>query len=269
MSDKSQHYYEKLLEYSKGIASSLREQLAGVVYESFLKPPDELNSSCYQKMYTENRGKLKIIKREKMQENIPGLDAICEECIPFFLQQRSDLSKSQDIITGACFEEPFRKFLRSLDIDAFDTTKVDMRLPDVGIRNSKGDVVALLEIKYHNAPFIKARQFVSPNTECYDGSLTIDVEKCENEIRVSKEIYPDAEYLLIHWIDFPCIKCVLWDKLETALGDAIYERIHRSGDYEGGYKVGYTKKTYHFVSKIYDFDSLINNIRHLTDKAGQ
>lgn len=267
MSDKSHDYYEKLLEHSKDMANSLRTQLNGVVYETFLKPPNEMNLLCYQKMYTENRGKSKVIAREEMQAKIPGLAAICQKCMPFFLEQRSDLSKSQDIITGVRFEEPFREFLKSLHIDAFDAATVDIRLPDIGIKNRKKDVAVLLEIKYHNAPFIKARQFVSPNTECYDGSLTIDVEKCANEIQVAKKIYPNAENLIVHWVDFPCLKCILWDKLETALGKTVYERMHRAGDYEGGYKVGYTKKTYHFIRKIHDFDSLISTIQSLASKV--
>lgn len=217
-------------------------------------------------MYLENHEKLKIVDREKMQERIPDLDAVCLKCIPFFLKKRSESVKNQDITTGVHFENPFKEFLRGLDIDAFKANKADMRLPDIGVRNYNSDVIALLEVKYHNAPFIKARQFVSPNTEYYDGSLTIDIEKGRNQIKVSKDIFPDAECLLVHWIDFPCLKCILWDTVESALTNTVYERIHRSGDYEGGYKVGYTKKTYHFVRKMKDFDSLISHIQHLTVK---
>lgn len=266
MSNKSHNYYEELLKHSKNIANILETQLAGVVYETFLQPPSEVNLLCYQKMYTENHGKSKVISREEMQAKIPGLAAICQKCMPFFLEPRSELSKSEDIITGVRFEEPFREFLKSMHIDAFDAATVDMQLPDVGIKNRKKDVIALLEIKYHNAPFIKAKQFVSPDTECYDGSLTIDVKKCEKEIEVAKKIYPNAENLIVHWIDFPCLKCVLWDKLETALGETVYERIHRAGDYEGGYKVGHTEKTYHCVRNIYDFDSLISTIQSLVEQ---
>lgn len=267
MSDKSHEYYAELLKHSEDMAKSLRTQLDGVVYETFLRPPDEVDLLCYQKMYAENHGKSRVVAREGIQVKIPGLAAICQKCMPFFLEQRSDLSKSQDVTTGVRFEEPFREFLKSLHIDAFDAGTVDTRLPDIGIKNEKQDVAVLLEIKYHNAPFIKARQFVSPDTECYDGSLTIDVEKCRKEIEVARKLYPNAENLIAHWIDFPCLKCVLWDKLETALGEIVYERRHRPGDYEGGYKVGYTEKTYHFIRKIHDFDSLISTIQTLAGKA--
>lgn len=264
MKNLSQDYYLELLKFANQIATKLRKQLAGVVFKNFLQPPDKLNLECYKKMYVENIGKSTVPERKEIQKIISGLGNLCEECIPFFLEKRSELAKNEDIITGTRFEEPFREFLRSKEIDAFDAGKIDMRLPDIGIKDTSNNVVALLEVKYHNAPFIKAREFVSSDTECYDGSLTIDVKKCKNQLKIANRLYPDAQKFIVHWVDFPCLKCILWDKLESVSRDVVYERIHRSGDYEGGRKVGYTEKTYHFVRYLEDFDSLIRTIKALS-----
>lgn len=257
MRNRSDYYYKKLLGYSSTVGSSLRKELSGVVYETFLREPDQLNLRCYETMYVHNHGKTKVSDRGTMQRKIPGLGDLCEKCMPFFLKRRSDLSKIDDTAIGVKFQEPFIRFFQSIGIKAFDASEEDMRLPDIGIRNRAGEVSSLLEIKYHNAPFIKARQYVSSDTECYDGSLTIDVEKCSRQIKLAKEVYPNSENLIVHWVDFPCIKCVLWDSLDSATGALVYERLHRQGDYEFGRKVGYTKKIYHFISKLNDFDSLV------------
>lgn len=257
MTNRSNFYYKKLLEFLSTLASILRKELKGVVYESFLREPDQLNLRCYEVMCVLNHDKPRVPDRVTMQRKIPGLADLCQKCMPFFLKRRSNLSKADDITTGVKFQEPFIRFFQSIGIKAFDASEEDIRLPDIGIRNRRGEVTSLLEIKYHNAPFIKARQYVSSDTECYDGSLTIDVEKCSSQNELAKDIYPNSENLIVHWVDFPCIKCVLWDSLDSATGTAVYERMHRSGDYEFGRKVGYTKKIYHYISKLNDFDSLV------------
>ena len=66
MSDNSQLYYRNLLEISKDTAEILRKELAGVVHESYLQIPGELNLLCYQKMFTENHGTTVIVDRDTM-----------------------------------------------------------------------------------------------------------------------------------------------------------------------------------------------------------
>jgi hypothetical protein len=261
MTDPSLDYYRELLSLSAGVAAQLKQALAGIIHPTALAAPTGLNGECYRQMVTGLHGAAEAPARDTIQSQLAGLSAACQGCVPFFLRQRSALDKKQDVVTGARFELPFRDFLRNHGLDAFLANDIDMDLPDVGVRNSAGQVRALLELKYHNAPFIRARQFVGADTECYDGSLTVDVGKCRKQFAKATTIYPGAAILLVHWVDFPCLKCILWDKMETALGEVVYERRHRSGDYREGYQVGWTKKTYHRVRYLRDFASLLETLR--------
>ena len=218
-------------------------------------------------MYRRMKNRDFVPSRDEVHPIIAGLQNACSDCQNFFLRNRSDLKKSEDVITGASFEMPLIAFLNSMGIYAFKANEIDMRLPDIGIKNRNGDIISLLEVKYHNAPFIMARRFVSKQTECYDGSLTIDVDKCNKQIDIARSICPQANYLIVHWVDFPCIKTVLWDHLSSATGEPVFERRHRAGDYEDGIQVGYTRKKYHCVKGLNDFGSLIQFLLDRSDNS--
>lgn len=254
----SQELYREFIRYVARVRDTIREQIGTVLFDTTMTY-NEFNDECYEVMYQKMKGQGEVPSKELLWEQINGLKQVCERCTRFFLHPRSNLDKKADVVTGAQIEKPFVDFFNSKGIEAFSANEEDMRLPDIGVKDKSGETVALLEIKYHNAPFIKARKYVSNTTDCYDGSLTLDIEKVKRQVLHTRERYPDAELIVVHWIDFPCIKCIMWDFLEN-VGSEVYERKYRAGDYVEGRKVGYTKKTYHYVRFLRDFASLIEHL---------
>lgn len=257
----SQELYKEFLQYVNELRETMQDQIGTVLFETAMTYA-EFNDRCYKVMCQNMQNKKTVPPRESLWNQVEGLRSVCGNCTRFFFAPRSNLDKGADVITGAQMERPFIEYFNSKGIRAFSANKKDMNLPDIGIKDTTGKVVALLEIKYHNAPFIKARKYVSSDTECYDGSLTLDSEKVKKQVRIARERYPNAELIVVHWIDFPCIKTIMWDFLREPESD-IYERKHRSGDYIGGRKVGYTRKTYHYVRFLNDFASLVEYLREL------
>jgi len=268
MSSSDSTHYENLLKIAQPFLTRTKKQLEGIVFRTALDMPTDINELCYKRMYMERIGESRAEDLNDIQNDINGLEKLCNECKSFFLKIRSQMNKDKDIKTGTRFEDPFVDFLKGLGFDAFLTRDINFDLPDIGVNDSNGKTVILIELKYHNAPFIKAKQIIKEEeTECYDGSLTIDAEKCRKQYRVSQQLYPEAKYLIAHWIDFPCLKCVLWNSLATALGETMYDRIHRVGDYRDGKQVGWTKKRYHFIRALKDLDELIEYIENHVDDS--
>jgi hypothetical protein len=268
MSVKSQLLYKDLIcNFAQDLRKEMKEKIGSVFYQTALLPPSDFNNLCYELMYLrirDNPGP--IPSREELQGQIPSLKKTCRACENFFLNCRTYMWKDEDVEIGKRFERPTREWLNSRGILVFPANEIDPRLPDIGIKNRYEKVAAFLEVKYHNAPFINARHHVSKDTECYEGSLTIDVGKMKNQIAIAKRLYPEAPLLILHWVDFPCIKTILWGDLSMPTEEYVFERRHRPGDYKDERQIGYTQKVYHFLRHLKDLSSLIEYLKNLQEE---
>ncbi|MFC1903751.1 hypothetical protein ACFLW9_02590 [Chloroflexota bacterium] len=237
----SQELYITLLKEAAGIQEFMKRTPQ---YHSFLEFSD-FNMRCEKKMFEQG-----LKQRLEYFQMIPDLEKECKQCWRFYLNPRNKSIKKYDVIYGKKFEEVFIKFLNNIGIDSAKADEKNAVLPDNLIRNIEGKTIAYYEVKYHNAPFVKAYQY-QPGRECYEGSITIDYEKVQKQIETTKAI-TDLPVYYVHWVDFPCIKGIYYMSLEEtqkAMESGIaYSRKAREGDYITNNKkvkqVGYQNKFY-------------------------
>jgi len=227
-------------------------------YYSFLHYSD-FNILCEKIMF--NYG---IKQRHFYFSKIQGLETECKKCWKYYLNPRNKSIKKYDIIYGKKFEYSFINFLNKLNIRSDKADKSHAILPDNLIIDSKGEILAYYEVKYHNAPFVWKYKY-TPGRECYEGSITLDYEKVKKQIYETRnKTYLPVYYL--HWVDFPCIKGVFFMSLEDTekiveLG-VEFARREREGNYilsKGTKKmVGYKNKIYPSIFKMQNLEKFID-----------
>jgi len=226
----------------------------------------EFNKECYRKIYIELRQNKKIISRKELIKLIPSLDTVCKNCWKFYISPRSNSIKSLDIKFGKKFEEVFMDFLSNKGFVCKDGDQIKKNYPNIAILNSREKPVCYLELKYIAAPFLTVYQKIK-GRECYEGSLTLDVDeklKLQRKI-VEEEIKVPVFY--VYWADFPCIKGIFFveGKKVYEYVDEVgleYTRKARSGNFiqrTNGevVEIGHREKVYLPLFEMEDFERLL------------
>lgn len=253
--------YEELLDSS---SQEINTYLKGVpTYHNFLTF-NIFNKSCYEKMYLNNN---QICSKHTFYENIPELKNECKLCWNFFLSPRNKSIKSLDVQMGKKFETAFGNYLKKKGFAFRKGDAKNKSYPDNAINDSHGNLLAYYEVKYHQAPFVKAFNF-NPGRECYEGSITLDYTKVKKQLDlIEKEISVPVYFL--HWVDFPCIKGIFYQtsrETKEILERGIdYNRKDRVGDFKNNKKIGYTKKFYPSLLFMKDFKSFLDDLYILRD----
>jgi len=255
MSENNKNLYLLLLKEVSKIRDLMKNTKQ---YPTFLTY-SEFNARCNEEML------IKEIKpRQDFFEMIPGLKEECNQCWKFYLEPRNKSIKNLDVVYGNQFELAFIAFLSKLSINSAKADTKNKILPDNLILDKKNNILAYYEVKYHNAPFVMRYKF-SKGRECYEGSLTLDFEKVQKQIKEIRSI-TDLPVLYLHWIDFPCIKGIFYMTLEETnqiLKEGIeFERKKREGDFVESKgknkKVGYLSKFYPSILKMKSLEEFIN-----------
>lgn len=258
------HTNSKLyIELLKDVANIKSFAAETTQYQSFLTF-SEFNEKCAISMLSNN-----IVPRHNFFQKIPLLEAECKRCWKFYLNPRNKSIKQYDVIYGQKFENAFIRFLNRISIKSNKADIKDKVLPDNQILNKKGEIVVFYELKYHNAPFVLRYQ-TSDGRECYEGSITLDYIKVQNQIKAIKR-KTDKPVLYVHWVDFPCIKGVFFMSLSDTERELVrgieFVRQERQGDYvvrgSNTKKVGYTQKFYPSLLKMCDFETLVSYLREV------
>lgn len=260
--DISMKLYKELLGMcSEDISSYLDNVLK---YDTILTLND-FNIRCYNTMYKNCK---EICPRQSFFKDIPELEEECKKCWKFFLNPRNKSIKGLDIRMGQKFEEALGVFLESKGFIFEKGDNKNKKYPDNAILSEKRKLLALYEVKYHQAPFVKTFQY-RKGRECYEGSLTLDYEKIQKQIElINKEVKIPVFY--IHWVDFPCIKglfCQTSDETSIIMKKGIeFDRKEREGDYSKGRKVGYTVKFYPSILEMMEFSEFLDRITELKEE---
>ncbi|WP_129582695.1 hypothetical protein [Methanolobus psychrotolerans] len=211
-----------------------------------------------------------VVPRHSFFENIPQLEDECKKCWKYFLNPRNKSVKSLDVQMGKNFEEKLGLFFEKKNFIFKKGDNKNKKYPDNAICSLNGDILAYYEVKYHQAPFVKAYNF-NPGRECYEGSVTLDYAKVKKQLEIIKNEI-DVPVYYVHWIDFPCIKGIFYQSAadtELFLNKGIeYDRKEREGDFRNNKKVGYTKKFYPSLYSMKTFEDLcmeLSNLRDLND----
>ncbi len=178
--NKSEFLYKNLLEF--GQARILEFLKNAPTYESqfhFF----ELNSQCNLKMYDELSPSEAYPPRQSYFPEIPELEAECKKCWKYYMNPRNKSVKGLDVQFGKLLEEIFIEYLKKLKINVIRADLKNRRYPDLLVLDSSKEIIAYIEFKYHAALFLLAYK-VRPGRECYEGSLTLDKKKIENQRRI-------------------------------------------------------------------------------------
>ena len=241
------------------------------IRDSYLKDVDtfhnqlsfnDINETCYIKMYSDIKPNDKIPPLNSFYENIDGLKDLNSDAMKFFMKKRNNSIKGLDIQLGKQFEESFIDFINTKSIIAQRADLKNRKLPDIQILDKTRNIKAYIELKYHHAPFMLSHKLI--NRESYEGSITLDVKKLYNQIIECDSQIPNRPVYIVHWVDFHHLKGIFFNTLEQ-IKDCInnssqYERKSREGDYLLQKKIGYTEKFYPPLHEMGDFHELLSNI---------
>jgi hypothetical protein len=260
---KSIELYRELLDFSKSKLMSFLKNYplheAQLTFTAF-------NEECYHKIYIELGQNKKIISRKELLKLIPNLEMVCKNCWKFFINPRSNFIKSLDIKFGKKFEEVFMDFLSIKGFKCKNGDEIKKNYPNIAVLNTNGKPVCYLELKYIAAPFLTVFQKVK-GRECYEGSLTLDVdEKLKIQRRiVEEEIKVPVFY--VYWADFPCIKGIFFIEAKKLYQyvDKVgleYTRRPRSGNFirrvNGDViEIGHRDKVYPPLFEMENFEKLL------------
>jgi len=236
-------------------------------YSSFLEYSD-FNETCYELMYLDQKNLENPETKLYFQDQIEDLESECSDCWNFYLNPRNEFEKGLDVQLGKKFEEALNEFLTNkLQSEGIVSTKADVedkRLPDNCFVKDE-EIIAFYEVKFHNAPFVKAHEYIDESRSCYEGSITLDKNKVKKQIEVVEK--KETPTFFLHWVDFPCIEGIFYHDLETTKNYLeelnTYNRKTRSGDYKNGKKVGYTQKFYPPLTTMSTFEELLEKIKEL------
>jgi hypothetical protein len=266
---KSIALYRELLEFS-------RDKLMSFL-KNFPLHKDQLtftafHEECYFKIYVKLGQNGKVISRKELLKMIPNLEAVCKDCWNFFITPRSNSVKKLDIKFGKKFEEVFMDFLRVRGFKCKRGDEIKKNYPDIAILSATDKPACYLELKYIAAPFLTVYTKVK-GRECYEGSLTLDVdEKLKAQRKfVEEEIKVPVFY--VYWADFPCIKGIFFIEAKKLYEyvDSVgleYTRKPRSGNFIHGEKgepirVGHIDKVYPPLFSMESFEKLIEKLTTL------
>lgn len=241
------------------------------IRDSYLKDVDtfhnqlsfnDINETCYIKMYSDIKPNDEIPPLNTFYENIDGLKDLNSDAMKFFMKKRNNSIKGLDVQLGKQFEESFIDFINTKNIIAQRADLKNRKLPDIQILDKTRNIKAYIELKYHHAPFMLSHKLI--NRESYEGSITLDVKKLHNQIIECDSEIPNRPVYIVHWVDFHHLKGIFFNTLEQ-IKDCVnnssqYERKSRKGDYLLQKKIGYTEKFYPPLHEMGDFHELLSNI---------
>jgi len=263
--NKSEELYKGLIRFGKDRIVDFFKNVS--LFDSQFIYSD-LNKECYTYMYDEIGTIDNYPPRQSFYKTIPSLEDECKKCWKYFLKPRNKSIKGLDIQLGKLLEEIFIEYLKTLRINIIRADLKNRRYPDLLLLDSSKEIIGYIELKYHAAPFVMTYK-IRPGRECYEGSVTIDKKKVENQLKI---IYSelDRPVFFVHWIDFPCIKGIFFQTSDQLLEifnsnpDEHY-RKHREGDFDKKKdgtikKVGYFEKVYPSLTEMGNFENLINII---------
>ncbi len=261
----SQIHYQNLIKIGEDRLNDFFKNVE--LFESQFKY-QEVNKSCYTKMYLDQLNGDSYRARQDYFKDISDLEGECKKCWKYYLKPRNKSIKGLDLQLGKILEEIFIDYFKILKIKIIRADLKDRRYPDLLILDGSKEIIGYIELKYHGAPFVMAYK-MRPGRECYEGSITLDKEKISKQIKI---IYGelDRPVFFVHWVDFPCLKGVFFQTSEeicnSLLNDTdIYYRKHRDGDFEekkdgSVKKVGYIEKIYPSIVEMGNFEHLIKII---------
>lgn len=195
----------------------------------------------------------------------------CDSCFKYYMENRGNLAKIEDLIYGAFLEKRFTDFLSNIlpKINNSDwvVKRADLENfhnPDFCIEKN-GNEVLFIEFKTIFRPFLIISKLVDPNYRCFSHSLTLDVGK---KIEKQKEIVEERgiKTIYLYWYDTPCMKGFYWEDSEVVYRniEAKYSRIERDGDFNSwGTKNSTTDKIYLNVFEMQGADSFLELLRKL------
>lgn len=225
----------------------------------------DLNSRCYECMYTDN-SYAQIATVKEMKEKIPELKDTCKKCGAFFIPARNKSIPKYDVILGQQHEEALMEFLQN-KLNA-KTERADLQnrsMPDCKILKPDGSVAAYFEVKFHGAPFVLALNLTG--RYCYEGSATLDYKKIEKQLSIiEKEL--DAPVFYVHWLEYPCLKGIFYESSEQvkeyiSKQHEVFERERREGDDLKSKKSVYLKKMYAPLLNLKSFEEFIEELNSL------
>jgi hypothetical protein len=263
---KSIELYRELLGFSKSRLMSFLRNFT--LHEDQLTFTD-FHERCYRKIYVELGQDKKIISRKELLKLIPDLETVCKNCWKFFINPRNNSIKTLDIEFGKKFEDVFMDFLRVKGFKCKNGDEIKKNYPNIAILNATNRPVCYLELKYIAAPFLTVFKKVK-GRECYEGSLTLDVDE---KLKVQRKIVEQeikVPVLYVYWADFPCIKGIFFIEAEKLYEyvDKVgleYTRKLRSGNFVVSKKgkivqVGHVDKIYPPLFEMKDFEKLLQTL---------
>jgi hypothetical protein len=203
-----------------------------------------------------------VKKIAEFYPQVSGLQELIKRAVKFYLEPRNKSVKGLDVQLGNQFDQAFINFLKSRHIMAERADTKNKRLPDIMVLDKTRNIKAYIELKYHNAPFIRSRQLLG--REMYEGSITLDTEKLRRQI-VEIESELERPVYFVHWVDFPDLKGVFFNTHEQIKEymqeEAVqFNRKEREGDYRLEAKIGYTEK---FYPPLHEMGNLAELLEHL------
>ncbi|MEM2614286.1 MAG: hypothetical protein QXO15_08715 [Nitrososphaerota archaeon] len=263
---KSIELYRELLEFSK---DKLMNFLKNFPLHEDQLTFTEFHERCYRKIYVELGQRGKILPRKEIIKMIPDLHIVCKKCWEFFINPRSNSIKNLDIKFGKEFEKVFMDFLKAKEINCKSGDEIKKNYPDIAILNVAGKPACYIEFKYIAAPFLTVYRKVE-GRECYEGSLTLDVDEKLVTQRKLVEVEIKVPVFYVYWADFPCIKGIFFMEAEKIYEyvDKVgleYTRKPRSGNFVHGPKgelirVGHIDKVYPPLFSMENFEKLFQTL---------
>ncbi len=258
-SDVSISLYQELLSHT----DSIRDFLKNTDGFSNRLQLEELNIECYKHMYTNIKSGDVIPPLTSFYEKIKGLRELNASAYKFFTKKRNNSIKGLDVQLGNKFDEVLINFLNKKKIKASRADQRNKRLPDIKVIDRTKKIKAYIEHKYHNAPFMLSHRLI--NRESYEGSITLDLKKIQNQIIECNSEIPNTPVFIVHWVDFHHLKGVFFNTLEQInyyiKETDIFSRKDRIGDYNYTKKIGYTEKFYPPLHEMGDFNELLFHLK--------
>jgi hypothetical protein len=257
--------YKDLLSFTKDLKENYLKNVDN--FDNHLSF-DDINESCYVKLYAEIKSIDQIKPISSFYDQIPGLKELNANAMKFFLKPRNNSVKGLDVQLGNKYDEILINFLQSKGIKAERADTKNKSLPDIMILDSTRNIKAYIEHKYHHAPFIFSYKFI--NREPYEGSITLDTKKLKKQIVEVESELDDRPVYIVHWVDFHHIKGIFFNTLEQ-IKDYLYknevdfQRKEREGDYKLVHaqkiKNGYIEKFYPPLHEMGDFKELMEKLK--------
>ena len=256
--DVSMSLYEELISQSQEIVTYLKNT---DTFPNQLKF-EQINKDCYEKLYKNIKSGDNIPMLSDFYEDIKGLKELNSDAYSFFMKKRNNSIKGLDVQLGNKFDEVFINFLKSKNILASRADTRNKKLPDIQILDKTRNIKAYVEHKYHHAPFMLSHKLI--NRESYEGSITLDTKKLNNQIIECESEIPNRPVYIVHWVDFHHLKGIFFNTLEQIkeyiINPVTFNRKDRLGDYKLTRKVGYTEKFYPPLHEMGDFEELLKHL---------